>query len=225
MTALISGAAGNLGVVVTRFFLENGGNVHAACFSAEEEARLRETFPTTALTACISNISTPDGVESWFETAPECNIVVHLVGGIQAGKPLVETTESMFDAMINLNTRSTFLTLRKAMKCMEKDGGSIITVAAKSALHPEINKSAYAASKAAVIALTLAAAEEGKPLGIRANCIVPGILRVPANLSWAENGEENNWTPPEHAAHAIYSLATSPGINGAVIPLYGKLPA
>lgn len=221
---LISGAAGNLGAVVTQFFLEKGSNVHAACFNAEEEARLAKEFPS--VTTCVCDLGSAQGVSTWFESAPILpDTVVHLVGGIQAGKPLAETTDAMFDAMIALNARSTFLVLRQAMNVLSASGGAIITVAAKAALHPEPNKSAYAAAKAAVISLTLTAAEEGKPHNIRANCIVPGILRTPANLTWAENGEEALWTPPEHVAQTIYALATTSGMNGAVLPLYGKLPS
>ncbi len=223
MMTFISGAAGNLGAVVTQFFLENKSNVHAACFSAEEAARLGEQFPV--ITTCVCDLGTAEGVAAWFASAPVIpDAVVHLVGGIQAGKPLAETTDAMFDAMIALNARSTFLVLRQSMNALSAKGGAIITVAAKAAVRPEPNKSAYAAAKAAVIALTLTAAEEGKPFDIRANCIIPGILRTPANLTWAENGEENLWTPPEDVARTIYALATTPGINGAVIPLYGKLP-
>lgn len=224
MTTLISGAAGNLGAIVTRFFLEKGSNIHAACFNAEEEIRLAGEFPS--ITTCVCDIGTTEGVAAWFDSAPTVpDAVVHLVGGIQAGKPLAETTDAMFDTMITLNTRSTFVVLRQAMNVLAASGGAIITVAAKAAVHPEPNKSAYAAAKAAVIALTLAAAEEGKTHNIRANCIIPGILRTPANLTWAENGEEDLWTPPEHVAQTIYALATTPGINGAVLPLYGKLPS
>ena len=224
MTTLISGAAGALGAVVTELFLEKGSNVHAACYSPDEETRLKRLFLGAALTSCVCNASAADGIAAWFASAPACDAVVHLVGGIQAGKPLSKTDDAMFDSMSNLNARSTFLVLRAAMNALP-DGGAIVTVAAKAALRPEPNKSVYAAAKAAVVALTLTAAEEGKPRGIRANCIVPGILRTAANLEWAENGEENLWTPPEDAAATIYALATTPGINGAVVPLYGKLPA
>ncbi len=225
MTTLISGAAGNLGVTVVSYFLEHGSNVHAACFSAEESERLHSIFPVPKLTDCICNLGTTNGVDDWFNSSSNCDAVVHLVGGIQAGKSLADTTENMFDAMISLNARSTFLVLRRAMNVMASQGGAIVTVSAKAAVHPEPNKSVYAASKSAVIALTMAAAEEGKPQGIRANCIVPGILRTSANLVWAENGEDSNWTPPEHIAQAIFALVSSQGISGAVIPLYGKLPA
>lgn len=223
-TLILTGAAGNLGSVVTRLFLDKGWNVHASCINSKEAERL-PVHPNCSCT--IGNLSVEKDVETLFSDAETVNAVVHLVGGIKAGEPLSATSLETFENMITLNAKTTFLVLRQAMRVMQTNGGAIVAIGAKAALHPETNKSAYAAAKSAVINLTLMAAEEGKQYGIRANCIVPGIILTPANLEWASGGEEKNWTPPQDIAEAIFALCSDAGkgISGAILPMYGKLPS
>ncbi|MBI3259534.1 MAG: SDR family oxidoreductase [Ignavibacteriae bacterium] len=222
-TLILTGATGNLGSVVTQIFLDKGWNVHAACINIAEAKRLPE-HPNCRHS--IGNLSDEKDVENLFSDAGTVYAVVHLVGGIKSGEPIATTSQETFENMITINTRTTFLVLRQAMRVLQSNGGSIVTIGAKAALHPETNKSVYAAAKAAVINLTLTAAEEGKQYGIRSNCIVPGIILTPANLEWASDGEEKNWTPPQDIAEAIYALCTDAGkgISGSILPMYGKLP-
>lgn len=222
-TLLLTGAAGNLGAIVTDYFITQGWHVHAACISGGEAARL----PVHEhVTHSIGNLSVEKDVEMLFTEAGEIQAVVHLVGGISPGALLSDTTLEVFESMMTLNTRTTFLVLRQALRILP-DGGAIVTIGAKAAIHPEKNKSCYAAAKAAAISLTLTAAEEGKSRGVRANVIVPGIILTKANLEWAENGEEKAWTPPEEIAAAVLGLCSESGrgISGAVLPMYGKLPS
>lgn len=223
-TLILTGSTGNLGSVVTQLFLDKGWNVHAACMNSSEASRL-PVHPKCSHS--IGNLSNESDVEKLFKDAGKVSAVVHLVGGIKAGEPIASTSSDTFDSMIILNTRTTFLVVREAMRTLQASGGAIVTIGAKAALHPETNKSAYAAAKAASINLTLTAAEEGKPYGIRANCIVPGIILTAANLEWAIGGEETNWTPPLDIAEAIFSLCSDSGkgISGAILPMYGKIPS
>ncbi|MBK9248170.1 MAG: SDR family oxidoreductase [Ignavibacteria bacterium] len=221
-TLLLTGAAGNLGLFVTDYFLSKGWHVHAACRTDIDAERL----PVHShLSSSIRNLSEESEVEVLFIEAGDIHAVVHLVGGIEAGISFSETPIGVFESMIQLNTRTTFLVIRQALRSLQS-GGSIVTIGAKAALLPVENKSCYAAAKAASISLTMTAAEEGKSKNIRANVIVPGIIRTAANLEWASNGEENSWTLPVDIASAIYLLCSdnSKGISGAVIPMYGKLP-
>ncbi|MFN8359146.1 MAG: SDR family oxidoreductase [Candidatus Kapaibacterium sp.] len=222
-TLLLTGAAGNLGAIVTDYFLTQGWHVHAACMSDGEASRLPAH---DRLSYSIGNLSKEQEVEVLFAEAGEIHAVVHLVGGISPGALLADTSIDVFESMMALNTRTTFLVLRQALRTLP-EGGAIVTIGAKAAIHPEVNKSCYAAAKAAAIALTLTAAEEGKSRGVRANVIVPGIILTKANLEWAENGEEKAWTPPEEIAAAVFGLCSesSRGISGAVLPMYGKLPS
>ena len=83
------------------------------------------------------------------------------------------------------------------------------------------SKGAYAAAKAAVIALCATFAEEERTQGIRAHTVVPGILKTPSNVEWAKNGEERSWIEPKDVAQCMYSLCTEEfsGVSGLVVPM------
>ncbi len=230
---LITGSAGNLGLTVTKMFLKNNWSVTALTKDSIESSVLESTFKdyTDALTIYNCDVTDEEQVKQIFELLEikPISAVVHLVGGISAGQSIDETPLLVFENMITINTKSTFLLLSHSVKLFKKNGisGSIITIGAKDNYHQAKNRSAYAASKAAVQSLSLTVAEEGKEYGIRSNVILPGVIRTSANLAWAENGEESKWTDPKSIANTIFYLATpvSKGINGTIIEMYGQMPA
>lgn len=230
-TVLITGASGHSGRVVTAYFLEQGWTVHAHCHSVEGAEGLRQFLPAglqQRLSFSVGDLTQPEAVADYVGSAPQpVHALVHLVGGIRAGTPIEETAPEVLEEMFRLNVQTTFLVLRAVLPLLQQTAGAIVTVAARAALHPEKHKAAYAAAKAAVVALTQAAAEEGRPYGVRANVVVPSILRTPANLQWASPGEPEQWLSLEEFAAAIFALCTESGrgISGAVIPMYGKIPA
>jgi NAD(P)-dependent dehydrogenase (short-subunit alcohol dehydrogenase family) len=81
----------------------------------------------------------------------------------------------------------------------------------------------YAVSKAAVVAFTRCLAEEGNALGIRANCIVPGILDTPGNREAMPGADRSGWVSCERVASAIAFLCSpaSSGVNGATLLMKG----
>lgn len=99
-----------------------------------------------------------------------------------------------------------------------------MTIGAQSVLHPVPNRAAYSAAKSAVVSLTQSVAEEGRAHGIRANCILPSIINTPANREWGSPEEIQKWVTPEAIARTIADLlAPTNDVNGAVIPMYGRL--
>lgn len=223
-TVLITGAAGNLGHYVVSTFLRNSWAIIACCRNEEEKKLFDGVQGITAIQCDCTNETE---VQNAFAVNTVINAVVHLVGGIKAGFTIMKTDYSVFEEMYNLNVKSTFYIIRESMIHMQNKGGSIITIGAKAAQHPEKNKAAYSSAKSSVIQLTMAASEEGKEHNIRCNCIVPGIIKTAANMEWASNGEENTWTLPEDIAETIYYLSSDAGkgVSGAIIPMYGKLPS
>ncbi len=230
-TALITGASGESGRVVTAYFLRHGWTVHAHCHTQQGAERLLRELPAELherLSVAVGDLAEPTDADRYVAEAPRpVHALVHLVGGIQAGTVIEETAPEVLEAMFRLNVQTAFSVLRASMPLLRETSGAIVTVAAKAAVHPETRKAAYAAAKAALIALTLAAAEEGRPYGVRANVIVPSILRTEANLTWARGGEERFWLSLEDFAAAIFALCSEAGrgVSGAVIPMYAGIAA
>lgn len=106
------------------------------------------------------------------------DICVNNAGIFPTTGPVVAVTDDFVRHMLEVNVRAQFSATRDAAAQMP-NGGSIVNLASVAALGGGANISAYAASKAAVVALTRAHAIELGPRGIRVNAIAPGIIDTP----------------------------------------------
>ena len=108
------------------------------------------------------------------------DVLVNNVGGSAPGGP-VEMDEDVFDAQVDVNLKSVFLTCKQVLPIMERQGtGAIVNVSSTSGLRwTGSAQVAYAATKAGVIQLSRVVAVEYAKKGIRVNCVVPGLLHTP----------------------------------------------
>jgi NAD(P)-dependent dehydrogenase (short-subunit alcohol dehydrogenase family) len=83
---------------------------------------------------------------------------------------------------------------------------------------------AYTASKAAVVALTIALAEEVAKLGILVNAVAPSTMDTPANRAAMPKADHAAWPKVEEVAATILFLASPQNAvtRGAIVPVYGK---
>jgi NAD(P)-dependent dehydrogenase (short-subunit alcohol dehydrogenase family) len=83
---------------------------------------------------------------------------------------------------------------------------------------------AYAASKAAVAALTVAFAEEVAGVGILVNAVAPSIMDTPANRASMPKADYSAWPKVEEVAATILFLASPANTvtRGAIVPVYGR---
>lgn len=205
---LLTGGHGALGSVVRAHLAEQGWSVAAP---------RRED----------GDLSTIDAVQAIIDGVGQPLAgIVHLVGGIIAGNSIEETLPLEMQEMLTRNVTTTFNVLHAGVpRLKEAGGGSIVTIGAHSVLHPVPNRAAYSAAKSAVVSLTQSVAEEGRAHGIRANCILPGIIDTPANREWGAPEDIVQWITPQAIARTIADLlAPTNGVSGAVIPMYGRIP-
>ena len=232
---VITGAAGGLGSVVARKFLERGDTVVAPIHREESWNILRrgiESLDIFNIDAPVYDMTDEKSVDEFYNVFAEryghVHALVHCIGGVRKWADVAETTVEDWDAVMNLNLRSAFLNTRAAMRAMTtQHDGSIVLISAMTALNPESKKAAYAAAKAGVIALMRTLANEGRSHRINANAIAPGIIRTEANLAWARGDESDAWTKPDSIAETIY-LLTHPAardVTGTVVPCNGGLGA
>ena len=108
----------------------------------------------------------------------------------------------------------------------QRDGGRIVNVATRPALEWRAGAGmvAYAASKAAVAALTVALAEEVVQAGILVNAVAPSTMDTPANRQAMPKADHAAWPKVEEVAATILFLASPENrvTRGAVVPVYGK---
>lgn len=110
-----------------------------------------------------------------------CIDVLHNNVGITIPGGPVELPEEDWDRIMRINVKSMFLTCKHVLPQMERQGrGAIVNIASANAIRsmPAIAV-AYAASKAAVIAMTREIAIQYAARGIRANAVLPGLMDTP----------------------------------------------
>jgi NAD(P)-dependent dehydrogenase (short-subunit alcohol dehydrogenase family) len=108
------------------------------------------------------------------------DILVNNVGGSAHGGP-VEMSEDVWDAQVDYNLKSVFLTLKHVLPVMERQkAGAIVNIASTSGLRwTGAAQVGYAATKAGVIQLSRVVAVQYADKGIRVNTVVPGQLHTP----------------------------------------------
>ncbi|MEK7832985.1 MAG: SDR family NAD(P)-dependent oxidoreductase, partial [Acidobacteriota bacterium] len=104
-----------------------------------------------------------------------CNIA-----GIGPPAPFLETTDENWDATIDVNLKGVFFCSQIIGRAMVAGGvkGNIVNMASTNGLVGEVGLVAYNASKFGVVGLTMTAAIELAPHGIRVNAVAPGMIRT-----------------------------------------------
>jgi NAD(P)-dependent dehydrogenase (short-subunit alcohol dehydrogenase family) len=107
---------------------------------------------------------------------------------------------------------------------LKQAGGAIVNVAAKAAFDHAAGASAYAASKAAAVAMMDSLAEDLRGTGVRVNSILPSIIDTAANRRAMPNADFSKWPKPEEIARVILFVCGEEArlIHGASIPVYGN---
>ena len=185
------------------------------------------------------DVTQVEEVEEMIETVNrrygQLNILYNNAG---VGGPgtVVSVTEEVWDNCIDLNMKGTMLCCKYAIPLMkESGGGSIINLSTPAAVQGfrrgDTGFAAYSASKAGVIGLTRSIAADFAPDGIRANCLLAGMVNTPVLAKFGEDAREKRrlavplqteGTAWDVAWAAVY-LASDEAqwVTGASIPIDG----
>jgi NAD(P)-dependent dehydrogenase (short-subunit alcohol dehydrogenase family) len=217
----LTGSTGALGAAIRATYLENGWIV--AGFSHEDDGFTHEHYRFYSVDA-----TNEASVEQAFANASHDlgapRALVATIGGVKPWKIVPEMPIVDFRFLLELNLVSFFISAKQALRLMSGDG-TIISIGAEPALAPSAKKGGYVAAKAGVIALTKVIAEEGKAIGINANCIVPTVIYTKANEEWGSPEEIPKWTKPEDIGAMCLFLSSEAGkaVNGAVIRMPNRM--
>lgn len=227
---LVSGGTGGLGNAVSLAFLEEGARVVVTYRKEEEYAALKIAAggQAAALEGSIVDVTderaTAELVTGIVARHGRVDALVNTVGGYAGGVALWELETKVFDAMLSLNLRSGYALARAVLPAMLKQRhGSVVNVAAKAALDHGAGAAAYAASKAAAVALMDSLAADVKGTGVRVNSVLPSIIDTATNRRAMPNGDFAAWPKPEAIAQVILFLCSDNAavIHGAAVPVYG----
>ena len=227
---MVTGGTGNLGGPVARAFAAAGAKIVVVDRNSEKQ---REFFadwvdsPDVWLAAPVDVTDEQAGAAVVAQTVARfgrLDVLVNTVGGYRAGKPVHEMDLATWDAMMNLNARSTLVMCKAAISVMLGQGsGKIVNVAARAGLAGSANHAAYAASKAAVMRITESMAAEVREKGINVNCILPSTIDSPDNRAAMPKADTRKWVQPESMAEVVLYLSSGAArdIHGVALPVYG----
>ena len=221
--AVVTGGTGALGAAVVGRLIEAGATVHVPVFIAQElEGFSYRGHDAVRLHEGLDLGSEADVVRLYGATT-SLYASIHIAGGFAMG-PITETGLETWDHLMRMNASTCFLCCREAVKTLRGREGRIVNVAARPATVPTPEMTAYAASKAAVAALTLSLGEELADSGVWVNAIVPSIIDTPANRAAMPDADHGAWPKPEEIAETVAFLASPQNAvtRGALVPVYGR---
>ena len=185
--ALLIGAATGIGRSTAQDFAREGARIVIADINFAEAERtaasIRANGGQAHAVAC--DVCDEQSVQRVVEDAEKSlgglDTLVFLAGLQRIGH--IEAFDSQtWDALFHVNVRGTFFAIKYASPALKRaGGGSIITTSSLAGLRGAAGMTAYAAAKGAVIAFTVAMAQELAPFHIRVNSVLPGWIDTPFN--------------------------------------------
>lgn len=228
---LITGASGGIGRAMAEAFAEKGYGVAMACWAHPQRAQDVANRIGARVFAC--DITREEEVDALFSAAEEAYGFIDAVvnnAGVSWRGLLTDMTLEEWERVFAVNTRGVFLCCRRALPAMvRRKRGAILNISSMWGQQGASCEAAYSASKAAVIGLTQALAQEVGPSGIRVNCLCPGVIDTPMNASLTpgELGALAEETPlgrlgtPQEVAQAAVFLAENTYITGQSLGVNG----
>jgi NAD(P)-dependent dehydrogenase (short-subunit alcohol dehydrogenase family) len=182
--AVITGAASGIGLATAERLLENGWKVamldrDETALKAAREKHAKSKSAYLATLDVTDEKAVERAVAHILEKFGAVTGVVNSAG-IAADKHVLDTPVDLFRKILDVNVVGTFLVGRAAARVMmDKGGGAIVNIASISGLRGSKGRSAYGASKGAVVTLTQVMANDLAPFGIRVNAVAPGPVETP----------------------------------------------
>jgi NAD(P)-dependent dehydrogenase (short-subunit alcohol dehydrogenase family) len=222
----VTGASGALGTAIIKAVRAAGGTVAAIDrHSATEELR---GLPGVELLGGFDLGNAQHADNAIHEAATRLGALDGLVN--VAGTFRWETVEKgsaeTWDLLYRVNLATAVNASRAAVPILSNSGaGRIVNIGAAGALKASAGMGAYAASKAGVIKLTEALAEETKARNITVNAILPSIIDTPANRADMPTAKFENWVRAEQIGDLVVFLLSdrASAITGAAIPIVGRV--
>jgi NAD(P)-dependent dehydrogenase (short-subunit alcohol dehydrogenase family) len=182
--ALVTGGASGIGLATAERLLADGWKVAIVDLPGAAIAKVRAAHAKSKM-VCVYDLDVTDesAVEALVaEIEADFGAITGVVNsaGIAADVHVFDTTVTMFRHILNVNVIGSFIVGRAAALGMAKrKSGAIVNVASISGLRGSKGRSAYGASKGAVITMTQSMANDLSVHGIRVNAVAPGPVETP----------------------------------------------
>jgi dehydrogenase/reductase SDR family protein 4 len=183
--ALVTGASKGIGQAIARGLAEFGAKTVVSSRKQEAVDAVAESFVSDGLvaTGIAANVGSIEDIhkliDKTVETYGGLDIIINNAAANPVFGPIQNTDERAFDKIIDVNLKGPFELCKKAYPILkQRGGGSIIHISSIGGLKPEAGIGIYSVSKAAIINLTQAMAQDWGSDNIRVNAICPGLIKT-----------------------------------------------
>lgn len=221
---IVTGAFGALGQAVTACMIAHGAKL--ALVGRRPGPGIEHRADALLYTGV--DLSQKDAVgavvERIFKETGRIDGLVNLAGGFDWDKLEGSTLES-WDSMFRVNLLTAVTSCAAVLPyLLRSESGTIVNIGAMGAIKATSGMGAYAASKAGVVKLTEALADELKDRGITVNAVLPSVLDTPANRTDMPSADFTRWVSPRAVAEVIVFLVSDSAraISGATLPVAGR---
>jgi NAD(P)-dependent dehydrogenase (short-subunit alcohol dehydrogenase family) len=241
--AIVTGGGSGLGAATAHALAEAGAKVAVLDINEDGAKKVAGEIGGAAIRCDVSDAQSGEAAVAKARAAHGPARILINCAGIGIGARIVGRNGphplDQFMRVINVNLVGSFNLMRLAAADMQKleplaegERGVIISTASVAAYEGQIGQAAYSASKGGIVALTMPAAREFAPAGIRVNTIAPGLFATPLMASLPPEVQQSLGASvpfpqrlgrPEEYARLALDIIGNPMINGETIRLDGAL--
>ena len=183
--AIVTGASKGIGEAMARGLAEFGAKVVISSRKRESVDAVAESFQNDgleaiAITANMGNVEEAQTlIDQTVDAYGGIDIIINNAAANPVFGPIQNTEERAFDKILDVNLKGPFELCKKAYPILkQRGGGSIINISSIGGLTPEHGIGIYSVSKAGLINLTKAMAQDWGSDNIRVNAICPGLIKT-----------------------------------------------
>ncbi len=235
-TALVTGAGRGIGAATARLLAREGARV---CVTSRTRVELDRTVAQIASEcgpgrafALESDVSVASEIETLFETIEARFGPVEILinnAAVVCSEFVGSVTPESWDRTMAVNLRGPFLCSQRMFLALKaaKRGGAIVNLSSLGGLRSTEKfpgLSAYVVSKFGIVGMTESLAVEGRPFGIRVNCVAPGA--VDTEMLRKAAPQLKTQTTPDQIAQAILHFcddSRSGAVSGSTLEIHSNL--
>lgn len=228
-TAIITGAAGGLGQVLVRVFLDKGWHILAFWHLTAP------LIQHPRLTYIQIDLQDPDAIEAAFNSIKSSGQTIDLLinnAGITRDEPIWKMKNPSWSTTLSINLDAAFYCCKAVSSIMKNQAsGHMIQISSFAAKNGHSGQVNYVAAKAALIGMSQSLAAELAPHNIRVNCVLPGIMASAMTDSLSpdqlkrmvESNVLKTINDPVEVAGFIAHLAEMKHVSGQVFQLDSRI--
>ena len=231
---IITGGAGGVGSTVSKRWLDAGASVLIVdSRQSALDAWLSEYSVESwagRVAALATDVTTQVGAKAMVDEAEKsfgkpADTLIHLVGGFAAAAVEDDNAGDTWKRLMAINATSAFECYRAMLPALRaRKGGWIVGLSSRAAANPEARLSAYAASKAALAALTSSLSAEVRGEGIHVNLVIASTIDTPANRKAMGEANAAKWVSADDIADATMYLCSdrARAVHGATLEVFAN---